>query len=121
MKKIATLEGIPRNEQLRITDRASKLMHEVSQARFAEINHPRDHSFVCGTVLTTRFQWQEFISRNEVQANGNGDAAAQANGDSTKPVSKAKEAGEKGKEGQAKKVEGVETQADGDKMDVEPA
>ncbi|RSH91890.1 hypothetical protein EHS25_009260 [Saitozyma podzolica] len=28
MKKIATLDAIPRNDELRITDRASKLMHE---------------------------------------------------------------------------------------------
>jgi hypothetical protein len=30
MKKIATLEGIPRNDELRLTDRAAKLMNEVS-------------------------------------------------------------------------------------------
>jgi hypothetical protein len=30
MKKIATLEGIPRNDELKITDRASKLMQDVS-------------------------------------------------------------------------------------------
>ena len=30
MKKIATLEGIPRNDEFKITDRASKLMNDVS-------------------------------------------------------------------------------------------
>jgi len=29
MKKIATLEGIPRNDEFKITDRASKLMNDV--------------------------------------------------------------------------------------------
>mgnify|MGYP006876470431 CR=1 FL=1 len=32
MKKIATLEGIPRNDELKITERAAKLMNEVSAA-----------------------------------------------------------------------------------------
>jgi hypothetical protein len=30
MKKIVTLEGIPRNDELKITDRAKKLMDGVS-------------------------------------------------------------------------------------------
>lgn len=33
MKKIATLEGIPRNDELKLTDRASKLMNDVSCPR----------------------------------------------------------------------------------------
>ena len=30
MKKIAVLDGIARNDELKITDRANKLMHSVS-------------------------------------------------------------------------------------------
>jgi hypothetical protein len=34
MRKIATLDGIPRNEDLKITQRASKLMNEVRASAF---------------------------------------------------------------------------------------
>nr|XP_018260871.1 uncharacterized protein I303_06588 [Kwoniella dejecticola CBS 10117]OBR83029.1 hypothetical protein I303_06588 [Kwoniella dejecticola CBS 10117] len=51
MKKIMTLNEIPRNDDFKITDRASKLMH----------------------------QWTDFIAASE-KPNGNGDAAA-ANGE----------------------------------------
>jgi len=63
MKKIATLEGIPRNDELRITDRAAKLMNV----------------------------WSDFISQNEKtngNANGNGNGESgekkEANGEESK-------------------------------------
>jgi hypothetical protein len=31
MKKIATLDSIPKNDELKLTDRAQKLMNDVSQ------------------------------------------------------------------------------------------
>lgn len=40
MKKIATLTEIPRNDELKITDRASKLMQDVSRS-CSEFVHAR--------------------------------------------------------------------------------
>lgn len=77
MKKIATLEGIPRNAELKITNRASKLMNDV---RLFDLR---------GVVMTDLLKWTSFISNNEAKANGSNasaetkkeDAIGGANGD----------------------------------------
>ncbi|WVR00271.1 hypothetical protein IAU59_007414 [Kwoniella sp. CBS 9459] len=65
MKKIVTLPDIPRNDEFKITDRASKLMH----------------------------QWTDFIASSESKPNGgaSADVAANGNGDAEKKEEKASE------------------------------
>ena len=80
MKKIAVLEGIPRNADFKITDRASKLMHEVSRLPTLAISTLRRRHVACDQTLT-RSQWQEYIDK---KGGGDTNGHAEANGTETK-------------------------------------
>lgn len=78
MKKIATLDSIPKNDELKLTDRAQKLMNDVSQA------------YESGVSALTSFQWQDFINKNGGEEKMNG-----SNGDATKDEAKPAEEDDK--------------------------
>ncbi|WVW86153.1 hypothetical protein I302_108194 [Kwoniella bestiolae CBS 10118] len=79
MKKIMTLNEIPRNDDFKITDRASKLMH----------------------------QWTDFIASSENKPNGatNGEASATSNGEKKEEVEKKDVVEEKKEDGEKMEVD----------------
>ncbi|WVR07685.1 hypothetical protein IAU60_004727 [Kwoniella sp. DSM 27419] len=95
MKKIVTLSEIPRNDEFKITDRASKLMH----------------------------QWTDFIASSENKPNGNGDAAMNgtaADKDTEKAAEAAPDSEEKVDDAKADEtVEEAEKKDEGEKMEVD--
>jgi len=74
MKKIAVLDGIARDAELKIRERAEKLMHEVTALRGLGKGSSADS-----------VQWTDFINANEAKTNG----GPAANGTEKKPADEA--------------------------------
>ena len=104
MKKIAALDAIPRNDELKITERAAKLMDDVSGVS-AE------------NVRGRSSQWHNFISGTAGGAKTNGDAPK---AEAPKSAGKAAAPAEK-KEDESKEANGAsaEDEKKDDKMEVE--
>lgn len=110
MKKIATLSEIPRNDELKFTDRASTLMKNVSRIQVNEL------------PIITRLimQWSTIIAGNGTEANGDGAKATEtkAEGEGAEPKQSTEDPAVNGTgagEGEGEKTETADT-----KMDVEP-